>query len=90
MVGTIFREVLRDLRREGLKQDAQTIEGTLLHEVPSMDVTEMSLRSVPSAHCHGLHVGLLGSCGRAIRGRAAEELFLQEVLALHAVLACYV
>ena len=89
MVGTIFREVLRDLRREGLKQDAQTIEGTVPHEVPSMDATEMLVRSVPPAHCRSLHVGLPGSCSRAIRGRAAEELFLQELLATHAVLARY-
>ena len=40
MVGTIFREVLRDLRREGLEQDAQTIEGTLLPELPTKNVTE--------------------------------------------------
>ena len=51
MVGTIFREVLRDLSREGLKQDAQTIEGTLIPELPTIYVTEMALRSVSSAHC---------------------------------------
>ena len=30
MVGTIFREVLLDLHREGLSQDAQEIDGTAL------------------------------------------------------------
>lgn len=49
MVGTIFREVLRDLRREGLEQDAQTIEGTLLPELPTIYVTEVALRFVSSA-----------------------------------------
>ena len=35
MVGTVFREVLYDLQREGLSEDVEHIEGRLSEQLPA-------------------------------------------------------
>ncbi len=52
MAGTVFREALNDLQREGLFGDAQQIEGKLWYEISLLSrhrITLISDRAVPEA-----------------------------------------